>query len=84
MKPWDAKGRGEDTDVLVLPQAPQAQGLPLLPIQQTDGTSAVDSSQHGLKRTSDELGDEAQEDEPPNLFQRVGLARTIRLEAFSS
>ena len=58
-KPWDPKGRGEDTDVLVLPQAPETQGLPPLPVQQTDGTSAVDSSQHGLKRTSDELGDEA-------------------------
>ena len=61
-KPWDPKGRGEDTDVLVLPQAPEGQGLPTLPVQQTDGTSAVDSSQHGLKRTSDELGDKAQED----------------------
>ena len=75
-KPWDPKGRGEDTDVLVLPQAPETQGLPPLPIQQTDGTSAVDSSQHGLKRTSDELGDEAQDDEPPNLFQRVGPAQS--------
>ena len=61
-KPWDPKGRGEDTDVLVLPQAPEGQGLPTLPVQQTDGTSAVDSSQHGLKRTSDELGNEAQSD----------------------
>ena len=75
-KPWDPKGRGEDTDVLVLPQAPEGQGLPTLPVQQTDGTSAVDSSQHGLKRTSDELGDEAQDDEPPNLFQRVGPAQS--------
>ena len=75
-KPWDPKGRGEDTDVLVLPQAPEIQGLPPLPVQQTDGTSAVDSSQHGLKRTSDELGDEAQEVEPPNLFQRVGPAQS--------
>ena len=75
-KPWDPKGRGEDTDVLVLPQTPEAQGLPPLPVQQTDGTSAVDLSQHGLKRTSDELGDEAQEDEPPNLFQRVGPAQS--------
>ena len=62
-KPWGPKGRGEDTDVLVLP-----------PSQQTDGTSAVDSSQHGLKRTPDELGGEALEEEPPNLFQRVGPA----------
>ena len=69
-KPWDPKGRGEDTDVLVLPPS-QEQGLPSLPVQQTDGTSAVDSSQHGLKRTSDELGGE---EEPPNLFQRVGPA----------
>ena len=75
-KPWDPKGRGEDTDVLVLPQAPETQGLPPLPVQQTDGTSAVDLSQHGLKRTSDELGDEAQEVEPPNLFQRVGPAQS--------
>ena len=75
-KPWDPKGRGEDTDVLVLPQAPEAQGLPPLPVQQTDGTSAVDSSQHGLKRTSEELGGEAQEVEPPNLFQRVGPAQS--------
>ena len=75
-KPWDPKGRGEDTDVLVLPQAPEIQGLPPLPVQQTDGTSAVDSSKHGLKRTSDELGDEAQEVEPPNLFQRVGPAQS--------
>ena len=29
-----------------------------------------------MKRTSDELGDEAQDDEPPNLFQRVGPARS--------
>ena len=75
-KPWDPKGRGEDADVLVLPQAPETQGLPPLPVQQTDGTSAVDLSQHGLKRTSDELGDEAQEVEPPNLFQRVGPAQS--------
>ena len=75
-KPWDPKGRGEDTDVLVLPQAPEIQGLPPLPVQQTDGTSAVDLSQHGLKRTSDELGDEAQEVQPPNLFQRVGPAQS--------
>ena len=75
-KPWDPKGRGEDTDVLVLPKGPEAQGLPPLPVQQTDGTSAVDSSQHGLKRTSEELGGEAQEDEPPNLFQRVGPAQS--------
>ena len=75
-KPWDPKGRGEDTDVLVLPQAPEAQGLPSLPVQHADGTSAVDPSQHGLKRTSEELGDEAQEDEPPNLFQRVGPAQS--------
>ena len=47
-----------------------------MPVQQTDGTSPVDSSQHGLKRTSDELGDEAQDDEPPNLFQRVGPAQS--------
>ena len=73
VKPWDPKGRGEDTDVLVLPPS-QEQGLPSLPVQQTDGTSAVDSSQHGLKRTSDELGGEALEEEPPNLFQRVGPA----------
>ena len=72
-KPWDPKGRGEDTDVLVLPPS-QEQGLPSLPVQQTDGTSAVDSSQHGLKRASDELGGEALEEEPPNLFQRVGPA----------
>ena len=71
-KPWGPKGRGEDTDVLVLPS--QEQGLPSLPVQQTDGTSAVDSSQHGLKRTSDELGSAALEEEPPNLFQRVGPA----------
>ena len=71
-KPWDPKG-GEDTDVLVLPPS-QEQGLPSLPVQQTDGTSAVDSSQHGLKRTSDKLGGEALEEEPPNLFQRVGPA----------
>ena len=58
-KPWDLKGRGEDTDVLILPPAQEAQGLLLFPVQQTDGTSAVDTSQHGLKRTSDELGDEA-------------------------
>ena len=69
-KPWDPKGRGEDTDVLVLPPS-QEQGLPSLPVQQTDGTSAGDSSQHGLKRTSDELGGEALEEE-------------FRLEAFSS
>eukprot|EP00434_Breviolum_minutum_P041983 symbB.v1.2.037353.t1/scaffold5493.1/size26513/3 len=75
-KPWDPKGRGKDTDVLVLPPAPEIQGLPPLPVQQTDGTSAVDLSQHGLKRTSDELGDEAQEVEPPNLFQRVGPAQS--------
>ena len=75
-KPWDPKGRAEDTDVLVLPQAPEAQGLPLLPVQQTDGTLVVDSSQHGLKRTSDELGDEEQDHEPPNLFQRVGPAQS--------
>ena len=75
-KPWDPKGRGEDTDVLVLPQAPEIQGLPPLPVQQTDGTSAVDLSQHGLKRTSDELGNEAQEVEPPNLFQHVGPAQS--------
>ena len=74
-KPWDPKGRGEDTDVLVLPPS-QEQGLPSLPVQQTDGTSAVDSSQHGLKRTSDELGGEALEEEPPNLFQRVGPAQS--------
>ena len=72
-KPWDPKGRGEDSDVLVLPPS-QEQGLPSLPVQQTDGTSAVDSSQHGLKRTSDELGGEALAEEPPNLFQRVGPA----------
>ena len=72
-KPWDPKGRGEDTDVLVLPPS-QEQGLPSLPVQQTDGTSAVDSSQHGLKRTSDELGGEALEEGPPNSFQRVGPA----------
>ena len=29
-----------------------------------------------MKRTSDEFGDEAQEDEPPNLFQRVGPAQS--------
>ena len=69
-KPRGPKGRGEDTGVLVLPPS-QEQGLPSLPVQQTDGTSAVDSSQHGLKRTSDELGGEALEEEPPNLFQRV-------------
>ena len=72
-KPWGPKGRGEDTDVLVLPPS-QEQGLPSLPAQQTDGTSAVDSSQHGLKRTPDELGGEALGEEPPNLFQRVGPA----------
>ena len=72
-KPWDPKGRGEDTDVLVLPSS-QEQGLPSLSVQQTDGISAADSSQHGLKRTSDELGGEALEEEPPNLFQRVGPA----------
>ena len=74
-RPWDLKGRGEDTDVLVLPPS-QEQGLPSLPVQQTDGTSAVDSSQHGLKRTSDELGGEALEEEPPNLFQCVGPAQS--------
>ena len=58
-KPWDPKGRGEDTGY-----TSSSTGSPR--------TSTVDSSQHGLKRTSDELGDEAQEDEPPNLFQRVG------------
>ena len=75
-KPWDPKGRGEDTDVLVLPQASEAQGLPPLPVRQTDGTSTVDPSQHGLKRTSEELGDEAQDDELPNLLQRVGPAQS--------
>ena len=29
-----------------------------------------------MKRTSEELGGEAQEDEPPNLFQRVGPAQS--------
>ena len=78
-KHWDPKGRGEDTDVLVLPPSStftDKQGSPSLPVQQTDGTSAVDSSQHGVKRTSDELGGEALEDEPPNLFQRVGPAQS--------
>ena len=67
-KPWGPKGGGEGTD------AQAAQGLPSLPVQQTDGTSAVDTSRHGLERTSDELGDEALEEEPQNLFQRVGPA----------
>ena len=61
-KPRDPKGRGEDTDVFTLPPTQEAQGLPSLPVQQTDGTSAFDSSQHGLKRTSEELGREAVED----------------------
>ena len=48
----------------------KVKGLPTLPVQQTDGTSAVDSSQHGLKRKlRDELGDKAQE-------RRVGPAQS--------
>ena len=53
-------------------------GFHRCPSKERDGTStvAVDLLQRGLQRTSDELGDEAQHDEPPNLFQRVGPAQS--------
>ena len=72
------KTRSIRSHSLILPPVPEIQGLPQMPVQERDGTStvAVDLSQHGLQRTSDELGDEAQQDEPPNLFQRVGPAQS--------
>ncbi|CAK9020327.1 unnamed protein product [Durusdinium trenchii] len=74
--PWDPKGRGEDTDVLILPPPPAeiASGAPVTPSRVADAPSTAfetSAPSHGTKRTSEDIElDDV--DEPANLFQRVG------------
>ena len=73
---WDPKGRGEDTDVLILPPPPAeiASGAPVTPSPVADAPSTAfetSAPSHGTKRTSEDIElDDV--DEPANLFQRVG------------